>query len=234
MLPTSSPPPTTLLLATLLALPCGVLGQEAEATADTTTGSSYADGHGGEVFFPLGDISFADEVVRFDEGDPAARDEQIRKAENLLGPPDNSLDDVERYLTMGCGGTAVVRFTDNALVDVEGPDLYVFEIGGAVEPTNLAVSVDGEEWMEVGAIGSAARLTLSSGVLFDLDEAVLKPEARQALNELAGRLADFGPSRVTVEGHTDATGSEAYNQDLSRRRARNRRVEVVVRPVGGG
>ncbi|TNF73269.1 MAG: hypothetical protein EP299_08455 [Acidobacteria bacterium] len=61
-------------------------------------------------------------------------------------------------MTLGCGGTIVLRFEDNALVDLEGPDLHVFEIGPAVEPTSLAISPDGTTWTEVGKIaGGRAR-----------------------------------------------------------------------------
>ena len=51
-----------------------------------------------------------------------------------------------------------MRFTDNVLVDLAGPDLYVFEVGPAIEPMRLAISQDGTTWTEVGDIsgGTAA------------------------------------------------------------------------------
>ena len=111
---------------------------------------SYPDGHGGEVFFPLGDISFADEVVSFTSGEPKAQAEKDRIPEEALGIPDYVED--ANYLTLGCGGVLVVRFTDNSLIDIDGPDLYVFEIGGNVEPTDLAISRGRESWVEIGGI----------------------------------------------------------------------------------
>ena len=113
---------------------------------------SYRDGHGGEVFFPVGDISFADEVVSFTSGEPKARAEKDRIPEETLGIPDYDRDEDDNFLTLGCGGVVVVRFTDNSLIDIDGPDLYVFEIGPAVEPTDLAISRDGESWVEIGRI----------------------------------------------------------------------------------
>ena len=113
---------------------------------------SYRDGHGGEVFFPVGDISFADEVVSFTSGEPKARAEKHRIPEATLGIPDYDGVEGNNYLTLGCGGVLVVRFTDNSLIDIDGPDLYVFEIGPAVEPTDLAISRDGESWVEIGRI----------------------------------------------------------------------------------
>ena len=113
---------------------------------------SYRDGHGGEVFFPVGDISFADEVVSFTSGEPKARAEKDRIPEEALSIPDYDRDEDDNYLTLGCGGVLVVRFTDNSLIDIDGTDLYVFEIGPAVEPTDLAISRDGESWVEIGRI----------------------------------------------------------------------------------
>lgn len=55
-----------------------------------------------------------------------------------------------------------MSFKDNALIDVPGPDLYVFEIGPDVEPTGLAVSNDGENWTRVGRIsGGKAEIDLA-------------------------------------------------------------------------
>ena len=90
---------------------------------------SYPNGHGGEVFFPVGDISFADELVSFTSGEPKARAEKYRIPEETLGIPDYVEVESANYLTLGCGGVLVVRFTDNSLTDIDGPDLYVFEVG---------------------------------------------------------------------------------------------------------
>jgi hypothetical protein len=51
---------------------------------------------------------------------------------------------------MGHGGAVVLAFVNNALIDVPGPDLIVVEIGGKVEPTKVAISADGREWIDVG------------------------------------------------------------------------------------
>lgn len=119
----------------------------------------YTD-RGTELCFPAGDVSFADEVVSFEPGDPAgpAASDDPR---TIIGPPDydiahqSDLDIEQEFVTLGCGGTITVGFTDNALVDVEGPDLYVFEIGGDVEGTRLWISQAGEEWIDIGAIAGA-------------------------------------------------------------------------------
>jgi len=56
-------------------------------------------------------------------------------------------------------------------------------------------------------------------ILFDLNEAELKPEAGLILSKLAGILLIVGNQHAVIEGHTDSTGSPEYNLDLSRRRA---------------
>lgn len=56
-------------------------------------------------------------------------------------------------------------------------------------------------------------------VFFEVDSAALTPAARQALANLPERLARAPQARVTIEGHTDAVGSAAYNERLGERRA---------------
>ncbi|MES2885024.1 MAG: outer membrane beta-barrel protein [Pseudomonadota bacterium] len=60
---------------------------------------------------------------------------------------------------------------------------------------------------------------LSADSQFDFDRAVVKPEGQRALDQFAVDLKRSRYERITVEGHTDHLGSEAYNADLSSRRA---------------
>ena len=61
-----------------------------------------------------------------------------------------------------------------------------------------------------------------SDVLFDFNQASLKPGAREKLSKLAGILLAYpGPYHIEVEGHTDAIGSQDYNQKLSEDRAQS-------------
>jgi OOP family OmpA-OmpF porin len=71
----------------------------------------------------------------------------------------------------------------------------------------------------------AEKITLSGAVLFDFDKASLRPEGRselaRAVAQVKEKLAAYTleQRQVTVTGHTDSVGSEAYNQTLSERRA---------------
>lgn len=98
------------------------------------------------VYLPLGNASFADEVVTTQRGTGGITFPE----KNCLSLPDyvektNVKDNIGVY-NLGLGGSLVVKFTDNALVDVNGTDLYVFEMG-EVEPTILEISTDGSNWI---------------------------------------------------------------------------------------
>lgn len=113
-------------------------------------GKKYPAGNGGEIFLPQGDISFADEVVDFKRGNPDAVTEAC---DSMLAIGIADFAGVaSNFTSLGCGGILSVRFTDNALINIPGPDLYVFEVGKYIETTQLYVSKDGKKWTNVGAI----------------------------------------------------------------------------------
>lgn len=58
-------------------------------------------------------------------------------------------------------------------------------------------------------------------VLFDVDRAELKEGGRRSVAQLAEFLRDNPERKVLIEGFTDSTGADAYNQQLSERRARS-------------
>lgn len=73
-------------------------------------------------------------------------------------------------------------------------------------------------------------LTLGD-VLFDLNKAELKSAGEQTVNRLAEFMREYDSRRVRVEGYTDSTGAEAYNQRLSERRAESVRNALINRGV---
>ena len=56
-------------------------------------------------------------------------------------------------------------------------------------------------------------------VLFENARYALRPAARESLAKVAGILLAYPDLRLEVDGHTDSVGSDAYNQDLSEKRA---------------
>jgi outer membrane protein OmpA-like peptidoglycan-associated protein len=72
------------------------------------------------------------------------------------------------------------------------------------------------------------RLRVGSDFLFDFDRADVRPEADEALAEVAQRV-ETAQKRVVVEGHTDGKGTDGYNQALSERRATAVRSALIAR-----
>ena len=64
-------------------------------------------------------------------------------------------------------------------------------------------------------------LDISNKVLFANNVGALNPETRQVVEKLGKALIEVGLNRARVDGHTDSNGDEAYNQQLSERRAQS-------------
>lgn len=67
--------------------------------------------------------------------------------------------------------------------------------------------------------GTELIVTMPEGILFDIDSAAIRAGLQSDLRALASNLNQYPATGVEVVGHTDNTGSAAYNQDLSTRRA---------------
>ena len=67
------------------------------------------------------------------------------------------------------------------------------------------------------------------GIYFDTDKAVIKPESRPTLDEIAKLLGGQPQLNVVIVGHTDSQGNYDYNMDLSRRRAEAIAAELATR-----
>jgi len=75
------------------------------------------------------------------------------------------------------------------------------------------------------------RFLIGADALFDFDKATLTADAEETLEALVPLLAKAGPHPATVEGHTDAKGSDAYNQTLSENRAKTVRDWLATHGV---
>lgn len=74
---------------------------------------------------------------------------------------------------------------------------------------------------EVERVGEGINVTFdeTSGVYFATDKYNIEGQSREALNKLAGIFKEYPDTNILVEGHTDSTGSDAYNLTLSKNRA---------------
>ena len=71
------------------------------------------------------------------------------------------------------------------------------------------------------------RVNFSADTLFGFDTATVRPEGRAELDKFTGQLAGTTYDAITVEGHTDRKGSDAYNQTLSTERAESVKAYLV-------
>jgi len=63
------------------------------------------------------------------------------------------------------------------------------------------------------------RINMTSSTAFEVDSATLKPGFYSTLDKMANVLNRYGKTELMIIGHTDSTGTEAYNQSLSLKRA---------------
>ena len=120
----------------------------------------------GGVDFPQGAVSFADAVVSYapviNGGSPSA---PHRVPVNALGVPNYANDNdctgnaTCAFVSLGQGGVLTLQFVDNLLTGSGSNafDLWIFEVGPAVEDTFVEVSADGTTWFAVGKVTGGTR-----------------------------------------------------------------------------
>lgn len=83
----------------------------------------------------------------------------------------------------------------------------------------VVIDHEGKPAAESGNEGQAIHMTFNSATLFDVDQFDIKMAGKENLTSLANILNKYPDTNVEVQGHTDSSGSEAYNQTLSDKRA---------------
>ena len=71
----------------------------------------------------------------------------------------------------------------------------------------------------VERVGEGIEVTFASGILFPFNSTEILPAGKTNLQELANSLQKYPNSDILIVGHTDSVGTDAYNLDLSQRRA---------------
>ncbi|MDH4008146.1 MAG: OmpA family protein [Desulfuromonadales bacterium] len=74
-------------------------------------------------------------------------------------------------------------------------------------------------------------VTFKGDVLFDVNSSVLKPGSYSEIDRVANVLVQYPQTNIQIAGHTDSTGSETYNQELSERRAMSVQNALVNKGV---
>jgi outer membrane protein OmpA-like peptidoglycan-associated protein len=91
---------------------------------------------------------------------------------------------------------------------------------------------EGLEGATVERYGEGLLITFASGLLYDFNSAVVKGEAQRNLTNLTNSLRNYPETELLIVGHTDAVGSDAFNQGLSERRAQAAKDFLISRGVG--
>lgn len=82
-------------------------------------------------------------------------------------------------------------------------------------------------------VGEGIKVTFDSGILFDYDSAALVGPAMTSIDDLVVILNRYPDTNIVVEGDTDSSGSDSYNQGLSERRARAVANRLMAGSVAG-
>lgn len=72
---------------------------------------------------------------------------------------------------------------------------------------------------KIERVGEGIKITFDSGILFETNSSNLQPVARANIESLVKILNKYPDTNILIEGDTDNTGTDEYNQKLSERRA---------------
>ena len=75
------------------------------------------------------------------------------------------------------------------------------------------------------------KVTFAADAFFDFDKAVLKPEAKAKLDDLVGKTSAVALEVIIAVGHTDAVGTDGYNQQLSVKRSEAVKAYLVGKGI---
>lgn len=138
-----------------------------------------------------------------------------------------SMSQKERGAVIGAGaGAAIGGVIGNQTGSTARGAIIGAVVGGAAgaiighqmdqQAKELDQSIPGAK---VERVGEGIQVTFESGLLFDFDSDRIRPDAAKNFQELANSLKKFGNSNLLIVGHTDSQGEDAYNMNLSQRRA---------------
>ncbi|OYQ39928.1 hypothetical protein CHU94_11335 [Rhodoferax sp. TH121] len=81
------------------------------------------------------------------------------------------------------------------------------------------------------AAAAASKVTYAADAFFDFDKSVLKPEGKAKLDDLVSKVKGINLEVIIAVGHTDSTGSDAYNQKLSVARSEAVKAYLVSKGI---
>ncbi|MGB3148546.1 MAG: OmpA family protein [Paracoccaceae bacterium] len=107
-------------------------------------------------------------------------------------------------------------------------------IGSSLDAQAKELAQEVDSRIQIINEGNQLRVVMPEGILFASDSDAVQQGIMNDLYTVADSLNRYPNTRVEVIGHTDSTGSAAYNQDLSQRRAQAVSRILVGAGVSGG
>ena len=95
------------------------------------------------------------------------------------------------------------------------------------EPVAAAPVAEPTPVVAEAPVAVSEKVTFAAEALFDFDKSVVKPEGKQALDALVGKIEGMQTEVMIAVGHTDSIGSDAYNDKLSLSRAEAVKAYIV-------
>ena len=83
----------------------------------------------------------------------------------------------------------------------------------------------------VQRVGEGILITFNEGLQFDVNSSKVRTSSRTNVDNLSQVLNKYADTEILIEGHTDNTGSDEYNQTLSEKRAESVRKMLVTNGV---
>jgi outer membrane protein OmpA-like peptidoglycan-associated protein len=151
----------------------------------------------------------------------------------------SSLNQTQRGAVIGAGAGGAVGAAVGAATGSTARGAIIGAAVGGVAGAVIGSQMDKQreelaedlEGARVERYGEGVLVTFDSGLLFDFDSSVVKGAARSNLTDLANSLREYPDTEVLIVGHTDAQGSDSYNQGLSERRAAAAKNFLVTQGV---
>jgi len=168
-------------------------------------------------------------------------------------PSDRPLENWEGGALIGAGVGALVGAvayskdrTAGAVVGAVGGGLAGGAVGAYMDgqkkdlEKNLAKEIQAGQARVETMSNHVVRITMTSQTAFDTNSSTIKPDFDTTMDKLADVVVRYDKTTLTIVGHTDNVGSDAYNQKLSERRAaavaqyfEGKRVKPVRLAVSG-
>ncbi|RJP68708.1 MAG: OmpA family protein [Candidatus Abyssobacteria bacterium SURF_17] len=153
-----------------------------------------------------------------------------------------SCADTPKWQTGAAAGGGIGAVTGAVIGHQSGREIEGALIGGAVGAVAgglIGAQLDKQQ-AELSQVAEVQRpseeelvVIMHDQVLFDVNEYTLKPGSEDNLAKVADVIIKYPDFNILVEGHTDSTGSDTYNQWLSEKRAESVASFLVSRGIDG-